>query len=69
MLKNFVESFKDIENMDDDLFNKKLTQYLYSPSGGKYRHLFKFKNNTKLACGQTAPKPEVSPCLLYFEYL
>lgn len=55
LLNYYVESIEDIDSMDADLFNEKLTQYLYSPSGGKYRHLFNFKNDSNLECGQSAP--------------
>ena len=59
----YVDSLEEIDSMSDDLFNEKLTQYLFSPGGGKYRHLFEFSNNeteTELRCGKAAPKVIVS---------
>jgi hypothetical protein len=55
----YVDSLEEIDSMSDDFFNEKLTQYLFSPSGGKCRHLFEFANNgseTELRCGKAAPK-------------
>ena len=59
----YVDSLEEIDSMSDDLFNEKLTQYLFSPGGGKYRHLFEFAHNgteTDLKCGKAAPKVIVS---------
>ena len=56
MIQNYVKSFEQIEALDQEIFDEKLTQYLYSPSGGKYRKLFQFENKTSLQCGQVAPK-------------
>lgn len=60
LLDNYVRSIDEIDNASEDFFNEKLTQYLFSPSGGKYRHHFKFENHTQLKCGQIAPKVIVS---------
>jgi hypothetical protein len=57
----YVDSLEEIDSMSDDFFNEKLTQYLFSPGGGKYRHLFEFaENETELTCGKAAPKVIVS---------
>ena len=56
----FVDSLDEVDSMNDDFFNEKLTQYLFSPSGGRYRHLFEFVNETSLECGKSAPKVIVS---------
>ena len=56
MIQNYVKSFEQIEALDQETFDEKLSQYLFSPSGGKYRELFQFENKTKLQCGQAAPK-------------
>ena len=60
LLDYFVDSLEEMDSMSNDFFNEKLTQYLFSPSGGKYRHLFEFANDTKLECGKSAPKIIVS---------
>ncbi len=52
----YLERNQEIDDISSEFFHEKLTQYLYSPSGGRYRHLFKFENDTLLECGQSAPK-------------
>ena len=60
MVDNFVDSLEDLDNIDDEKFNEKLTQFLFSPSGGRYRHLFAFEDEVSLTCGKPAPKVVVS---------
>jgi len=58
--KKFVEESEtvDWENISEDYFLQKLTQFLYSPRGAKYKTQFKFSSN--LQCGQLAPSVLVS---------
>ena len=44
--------------LPEEEFNLKLTQFLYSPSGSKYRFLFKYKDD--IICGKSAPEVLVS---------
>jgi len=44
---------KDRSNVTHELFNQKLTQFLYGPTGFKYRDNFEF--TSELSCGQPAP--------------
>jgi len=58
--KKFVEESEEVdwENISEEYFLKKLTQFLYSPRGAKYKTQFKFSN--QLECGQLAPSVLVS---------
>ena len=64
LLDYFVDTLEEIDSMNQNDFNERLTRYLFSPGGGKYRHLFEFANNeTKsgnVECGKAAPKVIVS---------
>ena len=40
-------------DLSEEDFKLKLTQYLFSPGGSKYRALFKYKEDIK--CGKSAP--------------
>ena len=51
MLDYYVNTLEEFDNIEKDEFNKKLTQFLFSPHGGKYKSLFKFENETDLKCG------------------
>ena len=42
MMDNFVDSLEDLDNIDDEKFNEKLTQFLFSPSGGRYRRIVRW---------------------------
>lgn len=48
-----VGDVSGVEQINDTLFRKTLTQYLYSPSGASYRGKFRFSD--KLNCGDPAP--------------
>ena len=50
----------DVINLSSNEFHERLTQYLYSPMGAKFRHQFKFENFTDLICGTVSPKVIVS---------
>eukprot|EP00092_Neocalanus_flemingeri_P040503 GFUD01044108.1.p1 GENE.GFUD01044108.1~~GFUD01044108.1.p1 ORF type:complete len:1044 (-),score=198.42 GFUD01044108.1:97-3228(-) len=58
--KKFAEEAEEVdwENITEEYFLKKLTQFLYSPRGAKYKNQFKFSSN--LECGQLAPSVLVS---------
>lgn len=57
---HFVPSSADSEHrlpalkMNSSLFNDRLSQFLHSPNGGKYRARFKFDGELK--CGEPAPE-------------
>ena len=44
----------DWTDLDDDLFHEKLSHFLFSPMGAKYRIMFKF--SSPLECGLPAPR-------------
>ena len=44
---------KTLLDLSEEDFKLKLTQYLFSPGGSKYRALFKYKEDIK--CGKSAP--------------
>ena len=44
----------DWTDLDDNLFHEKLSHFLFSPSGAKYRIMFKFAE--ALECGEPAPR-------------
>ena len=44
--------------MEEDDFNERLTRFLFSPNGSRYRNNFKFSGN--LICGEPAPPILVS---------
>ena len=50
----------DWSNLDEDMFHEKLSHFLFSPMGAKYRIMFKFEGD--LVCGEPAPRVLVS-CL------
>ena len=55
-----VSSFSDFLttfSIDEEEFHSKLTQFLYSPSGSKYRTNFHFNDN--IECGQMSPNVTV----------
>ena len=54
LLEYFVNSDKELFTLSDQSFSEKLTRYLYSPEGGKFRHLFEFDG--EIRCGIPAPK-------------
>ena len=54
LLEYFVDSDKELFSMSEEFFREKLARYLYSPSGGKFRHLFEFDGDIR--CGQPAPR-------------
>ena len=54
LLEYFVTNDKELFSMTVDFFNEKLARFLYSPNGGKFRHLFEFDG--EIRCGQAAPK-------------
>ena len=58
--QTFVEEAEDVdwENITEEYFLQKLTQFLYSPRGAKYKTQFKFSSN--LHCGDLAPSVLVS---------
>ena len=43
------------KNMSDLFFRQKLTQYLYSPLGAKYKAWFQFENKADPVCGEPSP--------------
>lgn len=47
------ESVKNLMK-NETFFNEKLSQFLYSPSGGKYRDIFRFDG--ELQCGKASPR-------------
>ena len=51
---DLVGDVAGVEKINETLFRKTLTQYLFSPSGAIYRGKFRFSN--KLICGDAAPK-------------
>ena len=57
LIKHFFSSIdgqKTIFDLPIDEFNFRLTQYLFSPSGSKYRLMFKY--DSPISCGKPAPK-------------
>ena len=44
----------DVDILDNTLFSSSLTQFLYSPTGAKYRTGFKFSEDLK--CGNSSPE-------------
>ena len=50
----------DWSSLDEDMFHEKLSHFLFSPMGAKYRIMFKFEGD--LVCGEPAPRVLVS-CL------
>ena len=46
------------DNITEEYFLEKLTQFLFSPRGAKYKNQFKF--SSKLSCGKLAPSVLVS---------
>ena len=50
---DLVGDVSGVEQINDTLFRKTLTQYLFSPSGASYRGKFRFSD--KLVCGDPAP--------------
>ena len=63
LLDNYLDNVDDLYHVREEFFHEKLTQYLFSPKGGRYLHLFEFDfdygNETELACGQIAPRVKV----------
>ena len=49
-----IDGQKTIFDLPIDEFNFRLTQYLFSPSGSKYRLMFKY--DSPISCGKPAPK-------------
>lgn len=47
------------KNISQQFFNEKITQYLFSPRGAKFKSDFVFDNATTLKCGDPAPKIQV----------
>lgn len=47
-------------NISMQFFNEKMTQYLFSPRGSKYKSDFVFENSTNLKCGEPAPPIKVT---------
>lgn len=58
--KWFVEEAEVVrwDNITEEYFLEKLTQFLFSPRGAKYKNQFKF--SSKLSCGKLAPSVLVS---------
>jgi hypothetical protein len=69
LTNNFIDSASEISELDDDFVQDKLAQYLFSPSGAKYKSLFAFENGEQLQCGQPAPKVVVSFFPNFFDLL
>ena len=53
--------------MSEELFQEKLTQFLFSPDGSQYRGLFTFPRGSHLKCGEAAPP--VSLVTIPFSYI
>ncbi len=47
------------QNISDLFFRQKLTQYLFSPHGARYKNWFQFENQTLPVCGEPAPAVKV----------
>jgi len=58
--KKYVEETESVDwdNIEENFFRSKLSQFLFSPPGAKYRLNFKFADELK--CGQPAPRILVS---------
>ena len=56
-----IDGQKTIFDLPIDEFNFRLTQYLFSPSGSKYRLMFKY--DSPISCGKPAPK--ILVCKIY----
>ncbi|XP_023320290.1 Niemann-Pick C1 protein [Eurytemora carolleeae] len=60
--KNYMETNflngKSLFELEKDEFDRRLTQYLFSPGGSQHRFLFQF--NHHLACGEPSPTPQLS---------
>ena len=52
--QNHADGQKSVFDLPIDEFNFRLTQYLFSPSGSKYRLMFKY--DSPISCGKPAPK-------------
>ena len=48
------------KNISDSFFRQKLTQYLFSPQGAKFKDWFQFENGDKPVCGEEAPIVKVN---------
>ena len=48
----------NVNDLDEELFKTRLTQFLFSPNGSRFRMLFRFDGNMK--CG--IPAPEIQVC-------
>ena len=62
LLDNYMHSTDEIDSMTNDDLNERLTQFLFSPAGGKYRHLFRFEKASTIECGKPSPKVIVRLC-------
>ena len=60
-----IDGQKTIYDLPIDEFNFRLTQYLFSPSGSKYRLMFKY--DSPISCGKPAPK--ILVCKIYLPRL
>ena len=54
---------KSLFELEKDEFDRRLTQFLFSPGGSQHRFLFQF--NEHLACGEPSPTPQVPWVNLY----
>jgi len=65
---SYMENFPDdgpVLNMTENVFNSRLTQYLFSPTGSQYRFLFQYEE--PIQCGKNAPKIQLS--LMDFQHI
>ena len=47
------------KNISDSFFRQKLTQYLFSPQGARFKNWFQFEDQQQPVCGQASPEIEV----------